>query len=468
MKILMCVWGNYKIWKKVQYKYNNTVINSNTTLPLLYKEIKPEHCVIILGDTLIDNMLKDGWVVPTETQWYNELCEKIKFGAEKFIIDTLQVSNISFDGKNLKDKSFPKVLVIPAVGNFEHVQCMGHPFNFSSVLFYHVLVLFQDLIHNENLLDGDVEIYLDITHGINYMTISTYSLIREICSMLSFFCNASLIVLNSDPVPGIMSQTTSNSEVKINEVEKVKCQPHFNVLQYPVNKYVVPSPFLNDDEKRNVISNLKIEGFGKDIEQYYAFAAAVQAGALLYIYKFYPEIEKIKSKLNEIFTKFNESIHILTDENNKKTIIKQQLTLLPIIRELLKILLCAISLEVKYGIKPSNEITVKECRELISFYEKQKILKVRITRELDRIEEAVKSAKSSYGTDTSMNYIKYVDLVGVKPKKQIEERDFFAHSGFAYDSTYLRWDGENIFLKIDNNHLEDIKKKLYDNVPAGI
>ncbi|MCX7679440.1 MAG: CRISPR-associated CARF protein Csx1 [Spirochaetes bacterium] len=452
MKILICIWGNYKFWGEVSYRYDDETERSNTTLPLLYKKIKPDRCFVIVGDTLVDNLVAGGWKPNSKIpEWHYELCTKIREDVNAFINEKLA---------NINQKCPYEVMVIPAVGRFANAACEGHPRNFYMVLYYEIFRKLRNLIENEKLLDNNVEIYLDITHGINYMTTSTYSIIRELCGLLSYFCDVMFTVLNSDPVvPGKVA--AEGIEVNINETEKVICSPEFNVVKYPDSKYLVPMSSLLNEEKKEIGNQLRIESFSHEVEQCYAFFSAARNGTLLFMYYFFPDVEKVVNKIKDIIEKF---ISLICLKNENKLIVCQKVLIAPLIKELAKILLFAILLKTKYNVEAKKEITLDEFKLLKELYESEYAIKSLIENELSKIELAVKNQSAG----SLQNYSRYAILKGYekseKAKKDIKKRDFFAHSGFLDYRTLIKKEGDNIFIRAEEEFLNKIKNTLIKSI----
>jgi CRISPR-associated protein Csx1 len=80
------------------------------------------------------------------------------------------------------------------VGVFENWNFIGNMEDF----YGYVLYKFVDILSAEFDKDlEDLELYLDLTHGINFMPVLTYRAIREISEIIT--ANATLHVYNSDP-----------------------------------------------------------------------------------------------------------------------------------------------------------------------------------------------------------------------------------------------------------------------------
>lgn len=227
-KILVAIWGNFSAWKDANYRYKNKIYTSSTTLPLLLDTIKPNYTYIILADTLMDKY--------DNIFTYQEGLARIKNEAGAFIKEKIR----SYPTK-LKEDNI-NILILPAVGTFSRSRFVGNPNNFYALVYFE---LARNILRNlgsklafisENNKPC-LELYLDITHGLNFMTMMTYRAVKDILQIIAYFCNVRLIVLNSDPLVG-----SGNIDLNINEIEKINVIPAFNFYRYSDTMLLIPSP----------------------------------------------------------------------------------------------------------------------------------------------------------------------------------------------------------------------------------
>lgn len=166
---------------------------------------------------------------------YSDLCKAIEKEINNFIKQTI-----------LNDKlDNIKVIVLSGIGKFQHTTFQGNTNNFFFVLYYNLLKL---LLNNKKFLQtisngSNIEVYLDITHGINYMTVLTYKALKDIRSLIADFCDIRFIPLNSDPFT-----SDNDSILTINTIEDIKILPQANILKYHHN-IITPSSIIADNEK---------------------------------------------------------------------------------------------------------------------------------------------------------------------------------------------------------------------------
>lgn len=440
MKILFEVWGNYKNWRKVNYFFNEKNKESETSLPVLYEDIKPEKVFIILSDTLIDNFVSNSKDIE-----YIDFIDKIKEDVLNF------VNNGILQKENL--------LVIPGIGSFEKSEFMGNPNNFFYLLYYEVVKKINELLeesteNNKNL--NEIEVFLDITHGINYMTVMTYRALKDIFSIISFFYKVKFTVLNSDPVVG-----SNVNEVNINQIENINLVPQFNF--YKFNNTRLLRPFEKIDCSKKIDIGQKINNIEKNnnkiINDCYAFAGSFQNALLPFIYYFYPDIVQLGKMLDNIICFFKEYLAIENMGSNKISII-QQINIQPLFQSLLQVFLISNLLIKKYSIGEKAEIELKEFNQLINLYNFSPTLKIRLTKELEKIKNIknIENEYKDYGNFAIDNY---------QETNNIDDRNLYAHCGFAYTITQIKKVNEKVFIKVKDSVLKNIKNIILNNISNG-
>jgi len=462
MKLLIEIWGNYHAWKEVTYTYNDSTITSTTTIPLLLQTIKPDKSLIIVADTLLEYEIANN-TLATElnntTNWYRDAIKAVEHSTKQFIINALD---------NTKTKASTdtiSVLVTPAVGTFNKTKFIGNPNNFFSYLYYIMAKAAVTIAHNSN--DKELEIYVDITHGMNYMTMITYRTIKDICSILAYFFDITFVVLNSDPFVG-----SDNIHLNINQIEKVKIKPQFNFFRYPqfdTGQYLRVSQKIDNDKKalinkklQNIIKE-QLEGYKPFIEDYYCFASSVYHALPLYLVYFYPDITKLKTIIDIIVEIFFNHFMYITDS---KFIIQQQVDFTPSFLSLLQLAIFAQCLQSKYNITRQAECPLPLLNDILQIYIANPTITSRIYRELDKLQLVVHELQV-----IPENYVDYGLLLKKSdyiPSTNVDNRNFFAHSGFGYNNTLIKNVNKTIYIKPKEESLQEIKKVLIDNLPLGV
>ena len=200
MKILIASWGNPNKWNSVTYHFDGEKDVSKTSLKILVKKLKPDLSVVFVGDTLAGS---------NEFQSYHQLIEGVRGDIRNFI----EVEGIS-------DNRL-KVVVAPAVGSFENGNFLGNVKDY----YYYALFCISELIFRqicESKVPEEIEFILDLTHGINYMPVFLYRALRESLGLVAYFTKARLKVFVSDPVSMDLNQMRSYN---INIVEDTVLRP---------------------------------------------------------------------------------------------------------------------------------------------------------------------------------------------------------------------------------------------------
>ncbi|HOJ16536.1 MAG TPA: CRISPR-associated CARF protein Csx1 [Caldisericia bacterium] len=444
MKLLFGVWGNYKGWSKVTYVYNNCNNEAKTTLPLLLKSISPDKCFIIISDTLIENVIGN----LTDNDYENYIKE-IKNSTYQFIAES---------GVSDKEKSICEISILPGIGTFNKTKFIGNPSNFYSILYYELVNRLIDIISNNN--EGDnFEFYLDITHGINYMTMLTYRALKEISQILAFFYNVKFIVLNSDPKVG-----SESNKLYINNIEDINVIPQLATYSYNDTNLVRPLKSIPDEAKKEI--GEKAPRISKEIfDDIYSFLGAFLNALPVFMYVFFPKIEKI-DKINEgakkVYEYFYNKINIKKEEG--KLIITQNVDLASLYITILQSQLLIFLLERKYNLQNTNTICLSDIHNIYNLFKFSRTLQMRLEKEVKKIEENEGRLSDEF---KDYGLILYEDDYDLSKNTDIDERNFFAHCGFGYNVIQIKKEENKIILKIKESFIKKIRSLIKRNMPQG-
>lgn len=427
-KILVAIWGNFSAWKDANYRYKNKIYTSSTTLPLLLDTIKPNYTYIILADTLMDKY--------DNIFTYQEGLARIKNEAGAFIKEKIR----SYPTK-LKEDNI-NILILPAVGTFSRSRFVGNPNNFYALVYFE---LARNILRNlgsklafisENNKPC-LELYLDITHGLNFMTMMTYRAVKDILQIIAYFCNVRLIVLNSDPLVG-----SGNIDLNINEIEKINVIPAFNFYRYSDTMILIPSPSGHEG----------VNALTKRMDRLYAFCSAFLHGLPVYMYYFYEkpkedEIENIvKLFYDHIEVNVNGTFEVIQGLNFGESFIS-----------LLQGFLLSNLLMV--NAKDDGVVKMDDIERIKGIFKHSRTILQRLERELGKIKRVrIGSEFKDYGFYAEANY---------SPNDNFDGRNFFAHCGFVHNLIELKREGNTIFIKPKQRFIEEIHEALLESLPSG-
>lgn len=427
-KILVAIWGNFSAWKDANYRYKNKIYTSSTTLPLLLDTIKPNYTYIILADTLMDKY--------DNIFTYQEGLARIKNEAGAFIKEKIR----SYPTK-LKEDNI-NILILPAVGTFSRSRFVGNPNNFYALVYFE---LARNILRNlgsklafisENNKPC-LELYLDITHGLNFMTMMTYRAVKDILQIIAYFCNVRLIVLNSDPLVG-----SGNIDLNINEIEKINVIPAFNFYRYSDTMLLIPSPSGHEG----------VNALTKRMDRLYAFCSAFLHGLPVYMYYFYEkpkedEIENIvKLFYDHIGVNVNGTFEVIQGLNFGESFIS-----------LLQGFLLSNLLMV--NAKDDGVVKMDDIERIKGIFKHSRTILQRLERELGKIKRVrIGSEFKDYGFYAEANY---------SPNDNFDGRNFFAQCGFVHNLIELKREGNTIFIKPKQRFIEEIHEALLESLPSG-
>ncbi len=289
-KILILPWGSPWGWKTVKYAYEGNSLLSKTTLPLLYEVINPDRAVIIA----LDSLAKQG-----------ENYREIKHNARTDILHFLCLNSPQVPNEKVE------VVISYSVGKFRNA-----PFSFDRDLsdFYpHILWELGKHIWDVAKGSDKVEIYLDLTHGLNFMPTLVYRAVRKLGSILSLTKDVRLVVLNSEPFH------TEGQESHIHTVSDVYLRPYFLIrrIAEDIGDDGSNTEFLVDRNDNNNGISAKALGF-PNITELDAFSASVQNGFPVGIFHFFPDTITLERAIISTFRAYESKTKLDREEVRAK------------------------------------------------------------------------------------------------------------------------------------------------------
>ncbi|MFA4661591.1 CRISPR-associated CARF protein Csx1 [Pyrococcus kukulkanii] len=161
MRLLISPWGNFRNWSEVEYHFDGKRMKSKSPLPLLHDAVEPDKTIVILPDTLASDLERAEKEVEEEAR---EFLKELGVEAE--------------------------VVVIPGTGKFPNGEFLGHPTDACYYLTYRL---------SREIPVKDLEVHLDITHGLNYLTFFTQRALEDLLGILAIGKDVKMTVYNTDP-----------------------------------------------------------------------------------------------------------------------------------------------------------------------------------------------------------------------------------------------------------------------------
>ncbi len=264
--LIIAPWGHPEKWGEANYVIDGVIVkNKCSTIALLTYAIKVKHCevedvkvLVVIADTLSASNIANGIR-------YREVIEKASKIAQDKLKEFLDIveAQIGVSSKEL-ERQF-EIFVAPGLGKFGAFTFRG-----SFDLYYLVFLLKSLSKTYETYKHGFLEIWLDITHGVNYMPVLAFTaMLDTLWALKSCGYNISLRVYNSDPYVGRGEQLNINEmpyttvprtipQPKLGEgPAKILEQPHI-ILAKGYHSLVENTYFkrLSEGELRNLVVDL--------------------------------------------------------------------------------------------------------------------------------------------------------------------------------------------------------------------
>lgn len=465
MKIIIAPWGNPEIYdsknkkyvrgySKVTYAYNDKRDESFSSTLALANILKSYMTVVILSSTLYTNIY-NGEYAGVGSIKYNEITDKIIAHINSFLTDN-----------NVNSK--PNLWVAPGVGRFKS-QHYNKTLIFKTKQGTRQMDLYFNYIYYKTLellksLDNNIEIHLDLTHGINYMPLLTHQAIKLASQTFAASSgkNVKVHVYNSDPFT--LREDNPSIILNINKVEEITYEGYSCLPSLLID--VLATPDFSNTYKIDKIMDYskKIEVDTRLVER---MARASSMGILLALGVKLKDIQHYYSKLDELLKEFFNNIELTYEEKNDELIFTYNHNLHKEVSSLHATLLSisSIKLEVEDGY-----IRLDNLSKLNSEYYKKTMVPVyALTKEeVDNIKEYVKKKNKGKPLNKPILYAQlrrepfYEELI-CKP----EPRNIYAHAGIDENSTFLYTKDNHIYLSYReclDKVLECLDKEALDKI----
>lgn len=426
MKILISTWGNPKGWDEVIYWYKGNKKRSKDASPLIKEKERIEKTIIVSLDTLSDEGISSSLIS------YQDLKNR-----SRSLIKDFCKKDVGYNPD--------KIIISYGVGEFNNSKFIGNAMDFYYSVFKELAFTFIEWLEESSA--QHIDVYLDISHGINFLPVLTYRALKEILQILAYCFDIKFTVLNSDTY----IRTIKSDFLNINVIEESKILP--KVITYKIDKRPIEPYFgLIDEEKGKIGKNL--QSFDKNI---LIFLSAFMYALPVFTIKYSPDKENLKKGIEEVVKKFEESISITN--SSKKLEIKRNIEFTLTFENLVKAYLISWLLN-KKGICQKDEIELEEIEKI------KKIWSKNFPVESNRIDVEINAIKN-LPYSKPKNWKTYAEIIGKKEENNIDKRNFFAHAGFEHNIIEIKEENQKIKLRI-NSKLETIAKNyLKDNLSTG-
>lgn len=405
MKILIAPWGNPGGWKEVTYVFDGKNMKSKTSLEILQEVIKPDKTIIICLDTLAE-----------EGKNYKEVRENAERRIREYA-DKFGLSNY-------------EVLTAPGIGTFPNGIFRGDALDY-----YHYIIAKLNL----NFEHSNLDIHLDLTHGINYQTILTYRAIKEMLELFSIFKKTRFKAYNADP-----SSPTIADKLFINVVEDTIPIPMPSAEKISQGRPLEPVSLSSEEREvlfKNELENIKINNL-----ELSAFIGALYNGLPLALFRFYPEKDKIEEVISTVLNTYEKYVEVKKEDKLKVTRkVKfgkdfKVYVFTYVIATLLK--------KLKLISSRKKEVALDEIENLKeNLFKFDKRFKMRIDDDLYTLKKDLKEREIR-------NWQIYNEILG-KPigEPNLDARNFLAHSGFERNVVEIKKKKNDILMRYHENKI---------------
>ena len=472
MKLLIATWGEPYNWEEISYRFENKEEKNCSTLSLLRKILGPDKTILIVNDTLVgknkqinSKCRKGKETKPSlvfEGKNYDDIISYIK----TYIRKTLEIFGTSADN----------IWVLPSGGYFTNAVVKGELSDLRYFLFVEFFKLFDRLLEDES-----VEVFLDITHGQNFLPTTTYEVLKTILEVLSFFVeDVKLIVLNSDPY--IKQAKPPFLEIHRVIERKIKPKPYL----YYTNRFNFLTPYK--DQKLNMAQVLKSIGKAKDKipikikESVPALLGAIYNALPLVIFYSYLQPTYVESLIDTSIGIYKSKIAM--EAKNEKIILKRALKLSSEIEVFAVYGMFLKGLQKKFPyldeiayfktqdrIKVPLEALNDLAFEFLSYNSRNEAFLEKEIGDLKRNTEKYLKENGDF------DWLSYKDVKNRQSKEKVshkensksekkgeeiptqgnEERNFLAHAGLSENAVELKAEKEKIFIRYTSENINIYK-----------
>ncbi|BCU68014.1 CRISPR-associated protein [Sulfolobales archaeon HS-7] len=406
MKILISSIGDPR-YDEVKYRLEDKEYQSKFSGEAIYQAFNPDVAIVVGQYTLAHKS-------STPTNYAD-----LKENSEKYIREKLNLS------------SQWKVIVSPGVyGYSDGWSYVGEIYNFYAYTLYE---LYGMLLNKRE----DLEVFLDITHGVNYIGYLTASAVQQILDAYSTGFNVRLRLFNSDPHYKSESKMVSLS---LNEIVNREVKPAFTYSTLEQN-VLRPARFLSKEMKEDIGKRISKEIPGEVDDLY--LINAINSGALLAAYELAKDFGEVIKKSVKLFEEY---VHVEQKSVYQKVAFTSKFE---------SLIIASILREISLG-DFKGDVTVSELwRKANQIYRYRDMQRTIINNELYEIKQEVEKATSTVtqdGWEPLSNFI--------KSQEEPDKRTFLAHAGLPGSLCEVKVEDKEVKLRYNQKGKERIRNYL--------
>ncbi|MCS7102637.1 MAG: CRISPR-associated CARF protein Csx1 [Candidatus Korarchaeum sp.] len=483
-RLLVATWGDPFAWREARYRLtgSNNEVKSVTSLSILIEELSPDKVIVLVPETLLSPSPRSGDEIKRlggrlliedigslkgeHSEWYRNLLNHLKRAISSFCRE-----------KGLE----AEVVLMPNLGEYNGVEWrIEAGVNPDSA--YAAFTLLSTLSAVSDLAGCDINISLDVTHGVNFMSLAAYRAVKTACMVLSatLHTNVTFEHYNSTPYPSGTSGTPELEVFKVGEevVTPVKAAQRL-IYSYASADRVNPIRRSRDSGGAKVISD-ELEKLREVHEDVRPLAAAIHYSMPLAFLQFSSELMSsgkanlLDSLLHKLASESGSSLIYLLSEVRVGESKVRVSHLVALDYEDLKSALSACSIA-SYGSKALEDLGLRGgpveaplslLRETLK-YLRGPLVKV-AEHELSHLEELRDEDLRKAFETSKGNWVK------VKDGCENQRRILVAHAGLAKRSLELKkevdreMDGDTIILRYYGPCLDSLRDLLSSELRESI
>ncbi len=440
MKILISTWGNPKTWSRVSYRYKDEEKKNVKDPLLLIKETEEiDKTIIVSIDTLFDETLFDENSI--EVEKYEKVRERAEEVIKNFCIEEMEYTP-------------DKIIISFGVGEFNKTKFIGNAMDCYFLLLKELSFTFTEWLKNDKGSE-EIEIYLDISHGINFLPVLCYRALKEILQILSYSVNIKLTVLNSDTYIRSPKPANDTYKLNVNIIEEDKVLPRVYITKSDKNP-IAPFWGLTDEEKKGIniiLRNIKIE------EKIFVFLSSFIFAIPHFVISYLPGAKNLEKKIKKIMQELEKKIEIIKPKNGKLEI-KRKIQFTSNFENLIKAYILSWVLN-KNKISQKTEISIEDIKII-----KEKIWEKNFPTESNRIDVEIKGI-NEIKERLKNKWKSYASYLGKRESNQIDKRNFFAHAGFEHNIIKIRKNNDIIEIRINSKLKKEALNLLKGVLPRS-